>query len=136
MAEITLKGAGGNDFYDISNVDGFSIPLSITPTKKSKSGGEYYCKTADCPNDIKAGCPDELQDKNKEDKVVGCKSACIVYGKPEYCCSESHNTPAKCPPNKYSKYFKKMCPNAYSYAYDDKTSTFQCKDTDYTIQFC
>ncbi|KAL9244029.1 hypothetical protein vseg_017846 [Gypsophila vaccaria] len=33
--------------------------------------------------------------------------------------------------------FKKACPRAYSYAYDDKSSTFTCGGSpDYTITLC
>lgn len=31
LAEITLDGANGDDFYDISLVDGYNLPLSMTP---------------------------------------------------------------------------------------------------------
>lgn len=68
--------------------------------------------------------------------VVGCKSACLAFGNPEYCCTGSHNTPATCPPTGYSRIFKQACPDAYSYAYDDLTSTFTCTGADYTILFC
>ncbi|BAF26073.1 Os10g0147200, partial [Oryza sativa Japonica Group] len=36
------------------------------------------------------------------------------------------------------EFFKAACPRAYSYAYDDSTSTFTCAAgaTDYAITFC
>lgn len=30
LAEITLKGAGGLDYYDISLVDGYNLPVSVS----------------------------------------------------------------------------------------------------------
>uniref|UniRef100_J3LCH0 Thaumatin-like protein n=1 Tax=Oryza brachyantha TaxID=4533 RepID=J3LCH0_ORYBR len=41
-------------------------------------------------------------------------------------------------PSPYSRFFKDACPRAYSYAYDDATSTFTCAggDTSYDIVFC
>lgn len=30
LAEITLKGAGGLDFYDISLVDGFNVEIAVS----------------------------------------------------------------------------------------------------------
>jgi hypothetical protein len=41
----------------------------------------------------------------------------------------------------YAKVFKDACPTAYSFPYDDPTSTFTCagtstRDVDYTITFC
>ena len=29
LAEITLNGAGGKDFYDVSLVDGFNVPVQV-----------------------------------------------------------------------------------------------------------
>uniref|UniRef100_A0A8W8IBW5 Uncharacterized protein n=1 Tax=Magallana gigas TaxID=29159 RepID=A0A8W8IBW5_MAGGI len=57
--------------------------------------------------------------------VVACKSACLAFGNPEYCCSGAHNTPQTCP-NFNAQTFKNACPQAYSYAYDDHKSTFTC----------
>ncbi|KAF6167734.1 hypothetical protein GIB67_017229 [Kingdonia uniflora] len=34
LAEFTLGGDGGKDFYDISLVDGFNLPMSITPRSR------------------------------------------------------------------------------------------------------
>ncbi|MQL41280.1 hypothetical protein EI012_25510 [Escherichia coli] len=37
----------------------------------------------------------------------------------------------------YSQFFEQQCPDAYSYAYDDKSSTFTCSARpDYAITFC
>ncbi|KAK4789409.1 hypothetical protein SAY86_020728 [Trapa natans] len=132
LAELTLNGSGGNDFYDISLVDGFSIPLSLTP-----HGGTGGCSATSCPSDINSVCPPELSLKGSDGKVVGCKSACLVFNKPEYCCKGDNGTPETCPPTNYSKIFKDKCPQAYSYAYDDKTSTFTCPaGANYVVTFC
>ncbi|KAK1372994.1 hypothetical protein POM88_029187 [Heracleum sosnowskyi] len=64
-------------------------------------------------------CPDELKVSNGD----ACKSACEAFGKPEYCCSGAHNTPDTCKPSVYAALFKMACPRAYSYAYDDQTSS-------------
>ncbi|KAF2719676.1 Osmotin, thaumatin-like protein [Polychaeton citri CBS 116435] len=53
-----------------------------------------------------------------------CLSACAKYNKAEYCCTGKHNSPQSCPRNYYSKAAKGVCPDAYSYAYDDSDSTF------------
>eukprot|EP01018_Ginkgo_biloba_P023078 Gb_07677 [translate_table: standard] len=65
----------------------------------------------------------------------GCKSACAAFNKPEYCCTGAFlNT---CSPTNYSNFFKTECPQAYSYAKDDATSTFSCQaGTNYKIVFC
>ncbi|GAB7353959.1 hypothetical protein MBLNU459_g4557t2 [Dothideomycetes sp. NU459] len=53
-----------------------------------------------------------------------CYSACAKYNEDAYCCTGSHDTSSTCQPNYYSKVAKSVCPDAYSYAYDDQTSTF------------
>ncbi|GJY57445.1 thaumatin-like protein 1 [Tanacetum coccineum] len=129
LAEFTIGGADGKDFFDVSLVDGFNLPVSIVP--------QDGCAPTDCPADINAKCPSELAVKNGSGGTIGCKSACEAFGTPEYCCSGDHNTPDKCPPTDYSRFFKNLCPKAYSYAYDDSTSTFTCKTgANYVITFC
>ncbi|RUP47158.1 thaumatin [Jimgerdemannia flammicorona] len=61
------------DWYDVSNVDGFNLPLSIIPSVSS-------CTAPICATDINAICPSELQTKNSAGKVVGYKSACLAFG--------------------------------------------------------
>ncbi|KAI9833971.1 MAG: hypothetical protein M1826_005876 [Phylliscum demangeonii] len=53
-----------------------------------------------------------------------CFSACARYNKPSDCCTEFYNSPATCKPSAYSRNAKAVCPDAYSFAYDDQTSTF------------
>lgn len=131
LAELRAEANGGQDFYDISNVDGFNVPMSIAPV-----GGTGDCKPSSCPANINAVCPAELQMKNGND-VVACKSACVAFNEPKYCCTGEFNSPEKCTRTQYSDIFENQCPQAYSYAYDDKSSTFTCfNGPDYTITFC
>jgi len=53
-----------------------------------------------------------------------CLSACNVWGRPEDCCTGYYDTPERCPPRDFSYAVKAVCPDAYGYAYDDRTSTF------------
>lgn len=53
-----------------------------------------------------------------------CLSACAKYNQDSYCCTGSYDGPGKCQPNYFSKAAKTVCPDAYSYAYDDQDSTF------------
>jgi hypothetical protein len=53
-----------------------------------------------------------------------CKSACAANNKPRDCCTGKYDDPKTCEPSTYSRYAKAVCPDAYSYAFDDKTSTF------------
>ncbi|MCJ1364379.1 hypothetical protein MMC16_003489 [Acarospora aff. strigata] len=53
-----------------------------------------------------------------------CYSACARYNKPEDCCTGAYGSPRTCKPSQYSQEAKKVCPDAYSFAYDDQDSTF------------
>ncbi|KAG9000664.1 hypothetical protein FRB94_005317 [Tulasnella sp. JGI-2019a] len=141
LAEFTLSTSSGVDYYDVSLVDGFNIPISITFTTAS------YCSIASCPVDLNANCPAALKGPLDSNGVaVGCKSDCTVDPNPSdspSCCSGTHATPATCPPSGVPNYnyFKQNCPNSYVYAYDESSGTAlqTCPSTtsaDYTITFC
>ncbi|KAM7255808.1 hypothetical protein ACFE04_011549 [Oxalis oulophora] len=126
LAEFTL-GIGSQDFYDVSLVDGYNVPMII-----EASGGSGLCASTGCNTDLNIQCPAEL----RVGEGNACKSACEAFGSPEYCCSGLFNSPATCKPSVYSTIFKTACPRSYSYAYDDATSTFTCTAADYTLTFC
>ncbi|EPS67143.1 hypothetical protein M569_07632, partial [Genlisea aurea] len=97
------------------------------------------CRSTSCPINVNFLCPAGLSVRDPRGAPIGCKSGCLAFGKPELCCAPPYNTPATCPPSVYSRRFKRLCPQAYSYAYDDKTSTFTCPTAtpgDYFITFC
>ncbi|XVF29099.1 hypothetical protein REPUB_Repub15cG0090800 [Reevesia pubescens] len=143
LFEITLGGGAGNDldFYDVSFVDGYNLPLVAVPR-----GVFGACNATGCAYDLNMGCPKELQvvggdgegegEGGGAGRVVACKSACEAFGLDQYCCSGEFANPTTCRPSFYSTIFKKACPRAYSYAYDDGTSIFTCKAYDYLIIFC
>lgn len=134
LAEFTLNGAGGLDFYDVSLVDGYNLPMTVVP--HGGTGGN--CTTTGCVPDLNRACPTQLKVMSGGDgsESVACKSACEAFGDPQYCCSGAYATPDTCKPSSYSLFFKTACPRAYSYAYDDGTSTFTCASADYVITFC
>ncbi|KAG5544534.1 hypothetical protein RHGRI_017083 [Rhododendron griersonianum] len=127
LAEFTLATP---DFYDVSLVDGFNIPLAVTPIN-----GKGNCSVAGCNGDLRPNCPKELAVK-ANGKTVACRSACDVFNTDEYCCRGAYGGPVTCKPTNYSKTFKAACPSAYSYAYDDPTSILTCSGTDYVITLC
>ncbi|CAK9138465.1 unnamed protein product [Ilex paraguariensis] len=127
LAEFTFAAF---DFYDVSLVDGFNLPLAVTPIS-----GKGNCTIAGCTGDLRTNCPSELAVKARG-KVVGCRSACDVFNTDQYCCRGAYGNSAECQPTNYSKKFKEACPNAYSYAYDDRSSIYTCLATDYVITFC
>lgn len=137
LAEFTLDGASGMDFYDISLVDGYNLPLSVTP----RGGGGPNCSITGCVGDLNSYCPSDLRVMSDEDgggrRAVACRSACAAFNSPQYCCSGEYGSPDTCKPSSYSAVFKKACPRAYSYAFDDNSSTFTCGGSpDYIITFC
>ncbi|XP_015688578.2 thaumatin-like protein 1b [Oryza brachyantha] len=139
LAEFTLDGSGGMDFYDVSLVDGYNLPMLVTP-QSGASGGS--CVPTGCMVDLNGRCPAELRVALPAAAAggdgVACKSACEAFGSAQYCCSGGYGSPNTCRPSPYSRFFKDACPRAYSYAYDDATSTFTCAggDTSYDIVFC
>ncbi|CAI0469335.1 unnamed protein product, partial [Linum tenue] len=126
--QVSCNGAGGNppvspgnDFYDVSLVDGFNLPVSVAPS----GGTGRNCTTSSCHGNVNAVCPAELAVKGADGSVIACMSACDAFHLPQ------------CRPSTYSEIFKGQCPQAYSYAYDDTTSTFSCGGgANYAIVFC
>ncbi|KAH8112928.1 thaumatin-like protein [Phellopilus nigrolimitatus] len=140
VAEWTLQG-GSVDYYDVSLVDGYNLPMQIT----NNAG----CPIAGCAVDLIPNCPSDLKGPfDSSGNSVGCKSACLAdldsdpQNSPN-CCTGSHNTPATCPPSgvEYYSYYKGNCPDAYAYAFDEASGTalWTCdssKNADYTLTFC
>lgn len=180
LAEWSLGTSSSQDFYDISLVDGYNLPLAIVliasginaldniskaTTNPScvaslegfaatnfdpYSNSQLFLGTSDSDplpfeskatsSSIAAWCPWDLQ-VNTPTKPGGgvypypdgnilrpafdpCVSACSKYNTAAYCCTGSYDGPNKCSTNYYSRSAKKICPDAYSYPYDDQTSTF------------
>uniref|UniRef100_A0A0E0M2Y5 Thaumatin-like protein n=1 Tax=Oryza punctata TaxID=4537 RepID=A0A0E0M2Y5_ORYPU len=137
LFEVTLGKGGGEDFYDVSLVDGYNLPVVAIPrAQQGTAAAAAACNTTGCMADLNRSCPRELQ-VDCGGGAIACRSACEAFGQDRYCCSGEYGTPAACQPTAYSAIFKSACPRAYSYAYDDSTSTFTCKAAyDYTIAFC
>nr|ACH63230.1 thaumatin-like protein [Rheum australe] len=65
LVEIALNGNGGSqDSYDVSLIDGFNLPVTVTP------GG---CQSSSCPVDINSMCPSNLA-VTSNGGVIGCNS--------------------------------------------------------------
>ncbi|CAK7357025.1 unnamed protein product [Dovyalis caffra] len=128
IAEFTLSN--DVDFYDISLVDGFNLPLVIAPIN-----GKGNCSIAGCDGDLRQNCSSELAVKS-DGKVVACRSACDVFNTDEYCCRGAFANPVACLPSNYSRSFKQICPAAASYAFDDRSSIITCSASEYIVTFC
>ncbi|XP_037422536.1 alpha-amylase/trypsin inhibitor-like [Triticum dicoccoides] len=126
LAEFGLNKYMGQDFFDISLIDGFNVPMSFVPapgTSGCPKGGPR------CPRVITPQCPNELR------AAGGCNNACTVFKEDRYCCTGSAAN--NCGPTDYSRFFKGQCSDAYSYPKDDATSIFTCPGgTNYQVIFC
>jgi len=143
LVEFSFDTPGG-DYYDVSLVDGYNIPMGIMPRNATRSpfGGDwrYHCQYAGCNvgEDLNDICPPELQ-LNSSGQVIACMSACWKFNEDQYCCRGNYSTPATCPPTQYTRIFKEVCPEAYSYAYDDDSALYTCDGipvSDYDVIFC
>ncbi|KAG9145314.1 hypothetical protein Leryth_008254 [Lithospermum erythrorhizon] len=116
LVEMTL-GTSSNPlhYYDVRLVDGFTLPVSMCPV-----GGGIVCGVAACEADV-----------NKEGKVVGCKSACLGFGDPRYCCTGEFANANVCKPTVFSNVFKAICSIAYSYPYDEASGLKTCRASRY-----
>ncbi|KAI8992039.1 thaumatin [Mycotypha africana] len=132
LAEFFFKGTGGQDYYDISLVDGYNLPLSIEPSGGGPSNG-YSCGAPKC--DIGA-CADQFAVKDATGNVVSCMSDCSKTGSSADCCTGENAERGKCQAGQQAQTTKQKCPDAYSYAHDDQSSTFECAATGYTVKFC
>lgn len=132
LAEFFFHGTGGKDFYDISLVDGYNMPMSIAPSGGATPNG-YSCGSPQCSI---ADCPKEFAVTDATGNVMSCMSACSKTGSSEDCCTGANNTPDTCKASGNSAYVKKQCPDAYSFAYDDQDSTYECAAESFTVTFC
>ncbi|KAI3468769.1 hypothetical protein Pfo_025432 [Paulownia fortunei] len=109
LAEYALNQFNNLDFFDISLVDGFNVPMEFSPNSGSCTRGIR------CTADINGQCPNQLRAPG------GCNNPCTVFKTDQYCCNSG-----SCGPTDYSSYPK-----------DDQTSTFTCPGgTNYRVVFC
>ncbi|KAL3619317.1 hypothetical protein CASFOL_036887 [Castilleja foliolosa] len=120
LAEYGLNSFGHRDYYDVSVLEGFNVPIEFAPTTNQCT------RPVRCDADITGQCPDELRAPG------GCNNPCTVYQTTQYCCHSG-----ECRPTEFSRFFKSRCPDAFTYPQDDPTSTFTCPEgTNYRVVFC
>ncbi|CAA6654945.1 unnamed protein product [Spirodela intermedia] len=109
LAQLSLHHAGHLDktAYSVSLVDGFNLPMTVTPHE-----GRGVCPV--------------LQLKSPSQHVVGCKSGCVAFGTDELCCRNKYSAPGACRSSSYSQYFKQACPSSYTYAHDSPSLVHDC----------
>ncbi|KAK8614121.1 hypothetical protein V6N13_122495 [Hibiscus sabdariffa] len=134
LMQVALQGDKGNpNFYDVSQVDGYNLPVSVATRPFSPK-----CTNRGCSKNLNNFCPHELQVVNKDGKVVACRSACLAFNIDSFCCRNEYETPEKCKPSVYSKIFKvkDACHCYYSYAFDMPPPLVNCASKEYVRTFC
>ena len=110
----------------LGNSSNSSYPIPYEPTHTSDQIASW------CPWDLQVTQPTKpgdgvypYPDANIQRPIFDpCLSECAKTNAPADCCTGSYNNPKVCKPSGYSTAAKAICPDAYSYAFDDQTSTF------------
>jgi len=118
LAEFTFN-TDFNDFdwYNISYVDAFNLPLQITPLSRPK------CKTLSCPKDLLSECPSVGRFQDSRGELLACVSP--------------DRNDAMSP---VALYFE-SCDDAYAWSGDDQkgddpSPVRACAGEDFQITFC
>jgi hypothetical protein len=110
LAEFTVGVGGGSDFFDITLVDGFNVPMDFLPVPANGQGGHACSKGPRCAADITSQCPSTLMAPG------GCMGPCNSSSNS---CEASELT-----------HFIQMCPDVYGLS-------FTCPSgTNYQVVFC
>merc|ERR1712232_424651 len=154
------------DTVDMSLVDGYSLPFKLEVSGGTCHIATQPFDSMDCSGLTFSKCPtaETLNGKTvdlnaynpKTHKKAGCFSPCMKLTDDKwnkdpvapgstaagpYCCQGHDGSPDVCKAGpilhtQYVKGAKAACPNAYSFAYDDKTATITCTtSTEYTVTF-
>ncbi|ESQ51548.1 hypothetical protein EUTSA_v10016373mg [Eutrema salsugineum] len=139
LAEFNLAYDGGDDYYDVNVINGYNLPLIVTPENRN-------CKSIKCVVDMNNTCPLDLRQSNSDstgsdNNPFACRTSCQRNQSRELCCVglyvEKGVRPEECKRTIYSETFEQACPGAYSYAYDTDISTFRCPySSNFVITFC
>ncbi|GMI97089.1 hypothetical protein like AT2G28790 [Hibiscus trionum] len=136
LAQFSLHHGGEKDLssYEVSLVDGFNLPMTVTPHE-----GKGVCPVVGCRANLLATCPNELQLRSPPGNgpVVGCKSGCEAFGTDELCCRNHYNSPQTCKASSYSEFFKQACPATFTYAHDRPSLMHDCSSPrELKVIFC
>lgn len=110
----------------LGNLSTLEYPIPYEPKQTSKQVNGW------CPWDCQVTQPTKPgdgvypypDDKIQRPSFNPCLSACAKSNSPSDCCTGRYNDPKVCKTNLYADSAKKVCPDAYSFAFDDQTSTF------------
>lgn len=150
LVQFTLSATGA-DLYDVSLVDGFNLPMVMSPVGMGSPPQTQGCQAASCAADLRVVCPEGLARFDEQGDIAYCTSACGACGDCPGCtnCGDLGNpacdacsalsdlccTGLACEANEYSMLWKSLCPDAITYA--GEGTAFSCDlRSDYDIVFC
>ncbi|KAM3498850.1 hypothetical protein MY10362_007857 [Beauveria mimosiformis] len=116
--------------YDVSRTgtyysnETYPIPLEKKETNDMLSKWCPWTNLAFPPKRPSDGIYPYPDDSIRRPSFSPCKSACVTTGSDRDCCIGKYHDPNICKPSSYSKTVKAVCPDAYSFAFDDHSSTF------------
>lgn len=113
--------ARAGTFYANSS---YPVPLEPEETNKSVSRWCPWPNLAFPPSRPGNGIYPYPDDIVQRPAFSPCNSACAATRSDRDCCIGRYHDPKICKPSEYSKLVKAMCPDAYSFAFDDQQSTF------------
>ncbi|KAK9931227.1 hypothetical protein M0R45_018513 [Rubus argutus] len=101
------------------------------------ASGKFTCASGDCGSgQVACNGAGGIPPASLVELTLAANGGQDFYD-PQYCCTGDHGTRETCPPTDYSMIFKSQCPQAYSYAYDDKSTSFTCNGgPNYLVTFC
>lgn len=104
--------------------DTYPVPLEKSETNNMLSRWCPWPNLAFPPKKPGDGIYPYPDDNIQRPAFSPCKSACATSGSDKDCCIGKYHDPNICKPSTYSKNVKSVCPDAYSFAFDDRSSTF------------
>ncbi|KAK6935891.1 Thaumatin family [Dillenia turbinata] len=133
LAQFSLHhGPADHSSYGVSLVDGFNLPMTVTPHE-----GKGTCPVVGCKENLLATCPERLRVLAPGGHVVACKSGCEAFGTDELCCRNHFNSPQTCKASSYSEFFKHACPATFTYAHDTPSLMHDCSSPrELKVIFC
>lgn len=135
LAQFDLHHGGHLDLssYGVSLVDGFNVPMTVTPHE-----GRGVCPVVGCREDLIKTCPSHLQLRSGHGgHVVACKSGCEAFRTDELCCRNHYNSPQTCKASSHSLFFKHACPSTMTFAHDSPSLMHDCSSPrELKVIFC
>ncbi len=145
-------------WYDVSLVDGYSLPMSIVPRGQNQGG----CVPTTCSMSVDACPTNDISGVGDlgvyvNGRKVACLSPCKKWNFPPpwglgnaevgqpgelLCCPTPPVSPEQCrtgpiETSQYVNLIHSTCPTAYSYAYDDEAGLHNCPgETSFDVTIC